>query len=156
MKSFSTKLGLVAVVAMLIAMPMAGDSPQTGTVEGTVTDAAGGPLPGVTVSLTSDRGTQSTVTGEDGAFRFGLLAPGDYTVGASLEGFRGAEQAVHVDSGGRSAIALKLGLETGEAITITDEAPLVSKFEVATVATLDPRWPTTSASTRATTSRSPT
>ena len=118
-------------------MPVAADSPQTGTVEGTVNDAGGGPLPGVTVTLAGDRGAQTVVTGEDGAFRFGLLAPGDYTVGASLEGFRGAEQAVHVDSGGRSAITLTLGLESSEAITVTSEAPLVSKFEVATVATLE-------------------
>ena len=137
MKSQLRKLGLVALLAMLIAMPVAADSPQTGTVEGTVTDAAGGALPGVTVTLTSDRGAQSAVTGEDGMFRFGLLAPGDYTVGASLEGFRGAEQAVHVDSGGRSAVTLKLGLESGEAISVTSEAPMVSKFEVATTATLE-------------------
>ena len=137
MKSLLTKLGLVAAIAILIAMPVAADSPQTGTVEGTVNDAGGGPLPGVTVTLAGDRGAQTVVTGEDGAFRFGLLAPGDYTVGASLEGFRGAEQAVHVDSGGRSAITLMLGLESSEAITITSEAPLISKFEVATVATLE-------------------
>ena len=42
MKSLLTKLGLVAVIAMLIAMPAAADSPQTGTVEGTVNDAGGG------------------------------------------------------------------------------------------------------------------
>ena len=137
MKSLLTKLGLVAAIAILIAMPATADSPQTGTVEGTVNDAGGGPLPGVTVTLASDRGAQTAVTGEDGAFRFGLLAPGDYTVGASLEGFRGAEQAVHVDSGGRSAITLTLGLESSEAITVTSEAPLVNKFEVATVATVD-------------------
>jgi hypothetical protein len=137
MKPLLHKLGLVLAALLLIAAPAAADSPQTGTVEGTVTDAAAGPLPGVTVTLASDRGAQTAVTGEDGTFRFGLLQPGDYTVGASLEGFRGAEQAVHVDSGGRSAVTLKLGLETGEAITITSEAPLVNKFEVATVATLE-------------------
>ena len=104
MKAHCRKLGLAAVLAVLVAMPVAADSPQTGIVEGAVTDAAGAVLPGVTVSLTSDRGTQTAVTGDDGTFRFGLLQPGDYTVGASLEGFRGVEQAVHVDSGGRSAV----------------------------------------------------
>ena len=76
-------------------------------------------------------------TGEDGAFRFGLLQPGTYTVGGSLEGFRGAEQTVRVDSGGRASVTLTLGLETGEQITVTDEAPMVSKYEVGTQATLE-------------------
>src|SRR5688500_11225731 len=101
MKSLLSKLARLAAVAILIAAPALADSPQTGTLEGQAVDANGGPLPGVTVTVTSERGTQNAVTGDDGTFRFGLLQPGTYTVGGSLEGFRGAEQTVRVDSGGR-------------------------------------------------------
>jgi hypothetical protein len=137
MKSLPSILVLLLAAALVIATPALADSPQTGTLEGTVVDAGGGALPGVAITLTSERGAQSAITDEEGAFRFGLLAPGTYTVGASLEGFRGVEQSARVDSGGRVSVTLRLGLETGEAITVTNEAPLVNKFEVATAATLE-------------------
>ena len=53
MKSLLSKFAGLAAVALLIAAPVLADSPQTGTLEGQAVDAAGGPLPGVTVTLTS-------------------------------------------------------------------------------------------------------
>ena len=47
-------------------------SATTATVLGTVADSSGGSLPGVTVTLTgtSMMGVQTTVTAEDGGYRF--------------------------------------------------------------------------------------
>src|ERR1043166_9279500 len=62
----------------------------TGNLEGKVTDPSGGALPGVTVEARSPalQGTRSVSTGFDGAYRFALLPPGEYTVTFKLEGFQ--------------------------------------------------------------------
>ena len=61
----------------------------TGTIEGTVTDQSGAPLPGVTVELTSPnlQGTRTRRTAADGRYRFLSVPPGAYTVTANLSGF---------------------------------------------------------------------
>ncbi len=82
---------LVLLLASLIAGVALADSPQTGTIDGTVVDASGAALPGVTVTLGSDRGDKTAVTDESGKFLFGLLPPGQYTLSASLEGFDSTE-----------------------------------------------------------------
>ncbi|HWC95755.1 MAG TPA: TonB-dependent receptor [Candidatus Sulfopaludibacter sp.] len=52
----------------------------TGALAGTVRNSAGDALPGVNVTLTDSATsqTQSAATGADGAYRFGMLAPGAY------------------------------------------------------------------------------
>ena len=106
------------------------DGPETGVLTGTVTDASGQALPGVMVTLTGDRGTTEQVTDENGAYRFALVPPGNYTVTASLEGFRPSEGTVAMTAGGKVDLALKMALETAEEITVTSEAPMVDKFNV--------------------------
>src|SRR5262249_2941551 len=65
-----------------------------GAIGGTVTDASGAVMPGVTVTLSNPRGSiggnQEAVTDARGAFQFLRLVPGTYTVKAELEGFRTA------------------------------------------------------------------
>ena len=85
-------IAALAMLTMLIGVPAVhADGPQTGTLEGRVLDAEGKPLPGVTVNLAGPQGQSSTVTGDDGDFRFGLLVAGEYTVGATLEGLGSTE-----------------------------------------------------------------
>ena len=60
---------------------------QTGTVEGKVTDQQGAVLPGVNVTLTGPRGSQTAVTDANGMFRFVGVAPATYTLKAELTGF---------------------------------------------------------------------
>ena len=55
----------------------AGAQTQTGTVEGKVTDPQGAVLPGVNVTLTGPRGTQTTVTDAGGHFPVRRRAAGD-------------------------------------------------------------------------------
>ena len=63
-----------------------------GAIAGSVTDASGAVLPGVTVTLTSAQGTvggnQEVLTDERGAYQFLRLVPGSYSVRAVLQGFR--------------------------------------------------------------------
>ena len=65
---------------------------QTGTVEGKVVDEQGGVLPGVTVTLTGPRGTQSTVSDTEGVYRFVGVTPGVYTLRIEMPGFMTQER----------------------------------------------------------------
>jgi hypothetical protein len=81
------RIALLLAVLLTLAGTMATAQTLTGTIEGTVVDEQGGVLPGVTVTLTSRQGTQTTVTDERGAYRFVGLNPGPYEVRSELAGF---------------------------------------------------------------------
>ena len=76
----------ICLMAMaLVVLPAWADGPETGIVEGNVTDAQNDALPGVLITLVGDRGSKNAVSGEDGGFRFALLVPGSYLLQAVLE-----------------------------------------------------------------------
>src|SRR5688500_12115458 len=55
----------------------------TGAIKGDVSDEEGGPLPGVSVTLSGQAligGPQVTTTNETGGYRFPALPPGSYTI----------------------------------------------------------------------------
>jgi hypothetical protein len=101
----------------------------TGVIEGTVSDATGGVLPGVTVTLrnVATNFEQVQVTDGSGRFRGVLLPLGPYEVKAALEGFapqvlRGIELGV----GQTRTLDIRLGQAvTSEEIVVTAEAPLI-------------------------------
>ena len=96
-------------IACLVQAPLLADGPQTGTIDGTVTDAQGGGLPGVTVTLTGPQNTRTEMTDEEGKYRFALLQAGAYVVNATLEGLGTAERAVALEMGQRHDVALSAG-----------------------------------------------
>ena len=110
-------------------MPISADGPQTGTIDGTITDAQGGGLPGVSVTLTGPQNTRNAITDAEGDYRFALLQPGAYTVNATLEGLGTAERAVSLDAGQRQDVSLTLQAATSETITVTSEAAMISKYD---------------------------
>ena len=74
--------------ALVLAPAMA--SAQTSTINGTVRDASGGVLPGVTVEVSSPaliEKTRSTVTSGSGTYSILALRPGTYSVKFELPGF---------------------------------------------------------------------
>jgi hypothetical protein len=79
---------LVAVV-LSTAMPAFAQLEQ-GRLTGTVADAQGALLPGVTVTATSPSliGNQVAVTEQDGKFLFPALPSGTYTLTFTLSGFK--------------------------------------------------------------------
>ena len=131
-----TRVLVAGIAALLLSVPAMADGPETGIIEGVVSDAAGNPLPGVVVTLAGPRGSQNTVTDATGAYRFQLLVPGDYSVKAEMDGFQPAEANVTATAGGRAEAHLSLRLGTSEEITVTSEAPMVDKFNVTAGATV--------------------
>jgi len=72
---------LPAMFAAMLLVDSSAHGQTTASLTGTVL-AAGKPLPGVTVTISSPalQGKRSTVTGEGGAYQFPALPPGDYEV----------------------------------------------------------------------------
>ena len=137
MRPASVPIVICMVMGALIAVSAHADAPQTGTVEGVVTDPSGTPLPGVTVTLQSERGAKTVATGAEGEYRFGLLVPGGYTVQAAMEGMRSQPAAAPLEAGTRLQRNLQLAAITEETITVISEAPLVDKYEVGAASTLE-------------------
>ena len=135
----------VAVLLLLaFAAPAAAQGQAiNGTIEGTVTDASGGVLPGVTVTVTNtDTGdTRVVVTNESGLYRAPLLPLGSYRVSAELQGFRKYEQTgVALSAGQVAVIDVALGVgEVSEVVSVTAEVPVVDLGRIEQGRTLNER-----------------
>ena len=121
----------VAIVASLalFSVSTAWAQAVTGTLLGSVTDAAGLAIPGATVTITEvNTNIRSTaVSNDDGNFVFSSLRNGVYRVEAELSGFRKAIREgieVQVNTTVRADLKLEVGaLE--ESITVVGESPLL-------------------------------
>ena len=117
------------VILTLSLAPMIA-SAQTSNISGTVRDASGGVLPGVTVEASSPaliEKSRSTVTSGSGTYSILALRPGTYTVKFELPGFTTVvREGVELTSDFTATINvdLKVGaLE--ETLTVTGESPIV-------------------------------
>jgi hypothetical protein len=81
---------VLSAIALLLVVTATGASAQTltGQISGRVTDAQGGALPGVVVTLVSRRGESTQTTDAQGDFRFLGLESGIYEVRTMLNGFK--------------------------------------------------------------------
>src|SRR5579859_7524639 len=79
----------ILLVFLVAVCAFAQSQATTGVIEGTVVDASGAPLPGVTIALhnTATNYEQTAITDPGGRFRVVLLPLGPYELTASLEGF---------------------------------------------------------------------
>ena len=136
MKATALRSSIWIIAIAVCALPLLADGPQTSTIDGTVTDAQGGGLPGVTVTLTGPQNPRTEITNADGDYRFALLQAGNYTVTANLEGLGEAEHAVVLLPGKRQDVDLRLEAATAETITVTSEAALITKYDTGTTTTL--------------------
>ena len=107
-----TSLLLAPLVAVVLAPVVAGA--QDGAISGTVRDATGLVLPGVTVEARDAAGDgQITFTDGTGRFTFSGLASGTYEVTFTLPGFNAPAQVVEVGAGATATIdvQMEVGLE---------------------------------------------
>jgi len=115
---------------LLLSVARVGRAQNTNSsdIRGTVADASGAVLPGVTVSVkNNDTGVvREFVTNSDGLYDTNSILPGNYTISFSKEGF---QKLV------RGPIALEVGLVTingdlkvgssNQVVEVTSEAPLL-------------------------------
>ncbi len=119
---------LLALLA-LAALPVSAQV-QTGSILVRVTDAQGGAVPGVAVTLASPvlvSGTMAGVTDTGGVNRFPSLQPGIYSVKLDLQGFRTVvRENVQVVVGQTVPLDLQLSVATvAETVTVTGTSPVV-------------------------------
>ena len=132
-------VGLAAVAGLLVLPGTA--LAQTGAIAGSVTDATGGVLPGVTVNASSPAAITSRTTVTDGAGLYTLpaLVPGTYVVEFTLPGFSTVlREGVELSAGFTANIDTQLavgGVE--ETVTVTGATPTVDVQNVRTQAVLD-------------------
>ncbi|MBI4456672.1 MAG: TonB-dependent receptor [Acidobacteria bacterium] len=102
----------------------------SGTISGTVKDASGSILPGVTLTIRNvETGVSRTViTDDEGRYRAPELAVGNYDVQAELAGFQTAVRSGIQLTVGREAVVdftLQVG-EISEKVVVKGEAPMVN------------------------------
>ena len=123
------KVVVLALVALFATSGLASAQSQTGEIFGKVTDATGGVLPGVTVTVTGPVLLQplTAVTGGTGTFQFPRIEIGTYSVKFELAGFKTVvNQGIQVTVGFSAAVNAQLGVSTvQETITVTGESPIV-------------------------------
>ncbi|HET9795659.1 MAG TPA: TonB-dependent receptor [Thermoanaerobaculia bacterium] len=127
----------VAGIATIVLAAAAVEAQTTGNIEGTVTDAHGGALPGASVEVSGPalQGTRATASDSNGRFRVPALAPGSYKVTASLTGFTHAEKNATVALAGTATVNLELQVAATANVTVTGEAPLIDTRSAATGST---------------------
>jgi TonB dependent receptor/Carboxypeptidase regulatory-like domain len=115
---------------LLVVTPTLLAQTSGAVLSGTVTDATGAALPGVTVTATNDATgvSATTVSGGDGSYRTATLLAGRYTVVAELSGFsRVTVSNVALNVASTRNLDIKMSTAAvQESITVTVEAPLVA------------------------------
>ena len=132
-----TRMSALTVVAFLALTSFALAQGTTGTLSGTLTDSSGAVMPGVTVTLSgpSLQGVRTTVSDEQGFYRFRNVPPGpDYSITATLSGFRDAGQAnIRVFLGQEGTINVTLTpAGVTEAVVVQASSPLVDVRQTST------------------------
>ncbi len=94
---------------------------NAGTIEGTVIDPSGAPVPNAAVTLHNPMTgyDQTTKSGNDGTFRFGNIPPNPYHLGVTVTGFNAFSQEVDI----RNAVPVRIKASltvgsTKESITV--------------------------------------
>jgi hypothetical protein len=114
---------LAAAVLLCLVLSSSTSSQSTNsTLGGTVLDAKGDPLPGVTI-IASNNGTgivTTIVTNDAGAYHFAGIQPGVYDIKADLPGFQPVI-AKSLQLGGAQQVRLNFTLRVGAAGTTVEE-----------------------------------
>ncbi|HEX8499026.1 MAG TPA: TonB-dependent receptor [Pyrinomonadaceae bacterium] len=139
--AFTNAFACALVMLCAFAPAPARARQQGATLSGRVTDPSGAAVRGASVTLAERARTQvrlSTVTDDQGAYRFERLAPGEYIVEAEAAGFaQGAARAVTVSRDSQAALDLRLevaGVSTEVVVTAADAPQTVDEVSKAVTA----------------------
>lgn len=123
------RLVSITLAALFAIASLASAQQGTSELRGKVSDAQGGVLPGVNVTVTNQASGmfRETVSGGDGSFIASGLVPGTYRITAELQGFKKFERGeLRLEVGKTTSIDVNMqvgGLE--ETVKVTAESPIV-------------------------------
>ena len=134
------KKGLIILAVLLLTVSFAAAQVRTGTLYGKVTDSEKTPLPGVTVTLSSNiLARLTTITSAQGTFRFPSLSPAnDYQITAELTGFKKAQKTGIIMNVGVT-VEINVTMEMGtieEQVTVIAVTPVVDTKKTTVGATV--------------------
>jgi hypothetical protein len=126
-------------VALVLAANATAFAQGTTTISGTVTDSAGGVIPGATVVVTDAAGTAfEAVTNAQGIFTVPAVTAGTYTVTATLAGFKTSTTEIRVQPGVPLSVPIRLEVgDISESITVRSSSELIDTQTATVAATLN-------------------
>jgi hypothetical protein len=118
------------IACLPLALAASAAAQDSGTVSGTVVDAANQVVPGATATLTNEAtgDSRTTASNERGVFSFRAVPPGAYTVKIELQGFRSYEQKKNIVNASGHLDVGTLKLEIGavsEVVTVVSEGATI-------------------------------
>jgi hypothetical protein len=134
---------LIAVVLIFLTAAPLRAQVDTGAILGTVTDQSGAVISGATVTLKNEgtNATLTTITEQDGTYKFTPLKIGAYVVSASFKGFQKTEtRHVQVDVGAQVVVDLRLSPgNVTETVEVVATAPLMQSQDASVGQVMDTR-----------------
>jgi hypothetical protein len=121
-------LSIIALLCLVPAHTAWAQAGEQGSVTGTVTDAQGGALPGVTASAVNldTNVTTTAVSNQSGVYLLTALVNGRYRVTFTLSGFNTAAREIELRAGDRLRLDLPLGVGgLTEEVRVVAETPLL-------------------------------
>ena len=148
----SARVVFIAVLALQVvpAVADAGDrvaraqvaTSTAGAITGTITDATGAVLSGVTVTIsgTALMGTRTATSSSEGLYRFPAVPPGDYSLFFSRPGFTTTTRdGIHIGSGFTATVDVMLSVEGFQAdLTVVSGSTIIDQQSTA-ISTTSPR-----------------
>ena len=132
----------LTVIALLAATAPAAFAQvgERGAITGTVKDAQGGAMPGVTATAvsTNTNVTTTATTNESGIYLLNALLPGTYKVTLTLEGFAPIARQVDIRAGDRLQIDIVLNVGAlSEEVKVVAETPLLQTTNASRATVID-------------------
>lgn len=130
--SGASRLAVLLTALVLTARVSRGQT--TGGIEGLLTDSDGGAIPAASISATSPslQGTRTAITDRTGLFRFPAVPPGEYTVRASVTGFRSVDKPASVRLDGTARVDLVLEPSQTEEVFVSRRATAIDPTSTTT------------------------
>ena len=138
MKDAVRNLSKILLLLLLATVPCLAQF--TSGVQGNVQDQKGSAVPNATIELTNvDTGVKQTaVSNASGLYRFSSLAPGNYTVSTTVQGFSPTEVSFNLATAQTRDVPLNLEIgKVSSTVTVTGQAPLLDTSDSRMEQTLD-------------------
>src|SRR6187397_2241680 len=102
-------------------------------VRGTIADATGGVLPGVTVNVSNVETStiRSAVTDSTGRYIVAALPPGHYEIAVELSGFAAERRALDLVLGREATVDLTLSVAVRETVQVSNATPVIDTSRAA-------------------------
>ncbi len=129
LRGFGHSVFMMALILSLSTIALTQD--YRGKVQGVVTDESGGIVPGSKVILLNEKTKVevTTISNDDGNYKFDFVEPGDYSVAAEKDGFKKTiQQNLIVRIQGDLTVNMKLAVGDVAATVTVEDTPIAVQF----------------------------